>query len=469
MKFSIHTFCLLIVLIISNSCEVKNLQNQTPGDQIVDSIFEDGNEDGIPDQPITIRINYILLQNDDGEGGFDETNEEHMDILNSMLSWTNGSLTSNAAIKNPDCYDKEINCSPERKGSNYHNISDTKLRFELGEVITVNDTKYWDHKDCQDSKSDENCPGDGLKYRCPNHEYTGNWYLNPLSQEINEDPYIKPGINIFFSEDAEEFEPYVIEKTCDDPVGRFHTQNCSEGPVSSLDKPLRMNMRSTFLKFNYLVNCKVCPTPDGKSDDCYTRDKIRFNFIDGESRTLMHELGHSVEFTALHCNLCPGEGLMHTSNSGRKLHPIEIKNAHEKIRTTNLTRYVVSESPIFIAKDRVESQEWNHFLNLHRDYVIKDNKYLWIKNETNLLKGKKIIVYDGELIVYDAGELIMAEGSTIIIKDGGKFILKSGATLNMLDNGKLIIEDGGEFEVSEGASLLKSEDNEIIYGKSRKK
>ena len=164
-----------------------------------------------------------------------------------------------------------------------------------------------------------------------------------------------PAIDVFFTEDGEEYIPYVVNKDCASPKGRFRIQDCSERPDKSLDKEQRVHMRSKFLKYVHLINCKVCEDEEGGEcqfagtpQACCIKAKMLNNVIDGLARALLHELGHSVDFSAGHCALCPGEGLMHASNPGRSLHPLEIENAHRNINTTNLKRYIVSDGPVVI-------------------------------------------------------------------------------------------------------------------------
>ncbi len=127
--FKLYLSLLLIGLCIS--CANRKAQSNEES-QIVDHVFNDENADGISDQPVTLRINYILLRNGDGEGGFDQYNEEHMDILRSMVQWMNGSLAANGKMKNPACFDEKKNCKPERSSYDYEHITDTKIRFEIG-------------------------------------------------------------------------------------------------------------------------------------------------------------------------------------------------------------------------------------------------------------------------------------------------------------------------------------------------
>lgn len=430
----------------------------------------------IPDALVKLRINLILLRNDDGEGGFDPDNEEHMHVLRSAVGWMNGSLRFNAAVKNPECYG-EGKCFPERDAKGYEHISETKIRFEIGEVLVFDSSKYWHNYDCQDfqdNKNEPKCPENDLQYRCPNDETNGNWYLNKLSQAINQDPDILPAINIFFSEDADEYISYIVNKECSNPSGRFHTQSCSESPDIQLDKASRVHMRSQFLKYSQLVNCKVCEDEsiegclyEGSPNYCCGRTKMLNRIIDGLSRLLLHELGHSILFTSGHCSLCPGEGLMHATRPGKSIHPAEIDHAHYKIQTTNLAKYIVSNHPILIERS---NQLWTKFMNLHKDYIIKSQRKLTLENVTNVLLGNKLIVANGQLEINEgakiyfkeASSLIVEKGSELVIKSGAEVFIEEGATINIKCGGVLLIEEGAKVTNYNGGKRFQYPCNELI-------
>ncbi|MCB0502036.1 MAG: hypothetical protein KDD32_05095 [Bacteroidetes bacterium] len=409
----------------------------------------------MPEEPVVLRINLILLRNDDGQGGFDKDNPDHLFVLQSAINWMNGSLEHNAPIRNPDCYGTN-NCYPKKSGSDYEYIKDAKIRFQIGEILSFNQTEYWDNWDCQDfqdNKDNPVCPPTGLQYRCPNDEYNGNWYLNPLSQKINRDPNILPAINIFFTEDGQEYIPFIVNKECANPSGRFHIQDCSERPEQSLDKEQRVHMRSQFLKYSHLMNCKVCKDDfeggcqfQGTPEECCSKRQMTDNIIDGLSRALMHELGHTVDFSAGHCNVCPGEGLMHASNPGKTLHSTEIQNAHQNIQNTNLARYVISEQPIVISKS---DQTWSRFINLHRSYIVKDQRVLTLKNETNLLSDRSLIINSGGLIIDSSAIIHLYEGAEIVVKAGSYLKIRSGAKINAEESGRVRIECGGKLFIED--------------------
>ncbi len=450
----VSLFCLLW------SCKTQRqaLKNQENGDGIITYQIKE-EQSKIPDETVKIRINFVLLNNDDGLGGFNIDNPEHMDLLNSAVIWMNASLAANGEIKNPDCFNNRT-CYPKRTAEDYIHIPNAKIEFVVNEVLTYDATKFWDNQDCQDGEDDpsnKECPDDGKKYRCPNDEYSGNWYLNPLSQEINRDPNILPAIDIFFTEDGDEFEEYVLNGSCENPSGKFHTQDCSERPSASLDKEQRVHMRSAFLKYSYIMNCSVCETtgPEcinvGTPNECCIREKILNNLKDGMSRTLMHELGHSVEFTSGHCNVCPREGLMHASRPGKYLHNNEIEYAHEKIRNSNLRKYIISDEPIFMNGDH---QTWSNFLNLHKHYVLVNKTKLEMQNETHVLPNKQLVVDESNLTIASEGRLILEENAKLVVKDGATLTILEGGTIQMKPNSRVIIQCGANVEYATNNFIL---------------
>jgi hypothetical protein len=461
----LSSFILLVLL--SVACKVQQSASEPIKDKIITYFVED-QPAILPIEKVKIRINLVLLQNDEGLGGFDKDNPEHLDLLQSAVIWMNGSFAGNPMIKDANCYNNK-NCFPQRSAENYKYIADAGIEFVIGEILTFKESKYWDNKDCQDGEDDpekKNCPEDGLRYRCPDDEYSGKWYLNPLSQEINSNPNILPAINIFFTEDGAEYQSYVVEGSCENPVGRFHTQDCSERPSNALDKALRVHMRSTFLKYNYLMNCNVCETSGadcqnvGTPQECCKREMILNNLKDGMSRTLMHELGHTLEFTAGHCNVCPKEALMHATKPGKTMHSAEIEYAHQKIKTSNLRKYVVSNQPIIINQ---EKQVWSNFFNLHNHYVVYGRSTLELKNQTIVLPGNQLVVDSSTLVIHEQAQLILSERSKLVIKAGSNLNIKNGGLLLLSDKSQLIIECGARVEIEEKATLVnRGKKGEII-------
>ena len=82
----------------------------------------------IPDEIVRLRLNFILLRNDEGQGGWDENIEEHMTVLNGAVGWMNGYLSYNGEIRNQDCYG-EGSCYPKRSSADYKYIKDSKNKI----------------------------------------------------------------------------------------------------------------------------------------------------------------------------------------------------------------------------------------------------------------------------------------------------------------------------------------------------
>lgn len=403
----------------------------------------------IPEEVATLRVNLVLLRNDDGLGGLGVDDELHQSILREAFAWVNGTLANLQPISDPACYGRG-SCSPRRSAAEYEFIPNAKIRFELAEIIQIDSSKYWNNYDCQDfqDKNEGRCPDNGKYYRCPNDEQSGSWFLNPLSRQINLDPEILPAINIFFTEYAEAYLPYIVQKDCSEPRGRFHIQDCSERPNESIDKASRVHMRSKFLYYSYLFNCKTCEVEDadckfvGTPQECCTKDKMFFNIVDGLSRVLMHELGHTVEFTSGHCSLCPQEGLMHGTRAGKNLHPAEIEHAHKTIQTSNLQRYLITDEPLIIQH---KNQHWKNDMNLHRNYVLKADKELRLNNTIRILEDNELLIEAGKLIVDSNAVLILEADAKIVVAANGMLDIHKDATILFENNASIQLACGSEF------------------------
>ena len=125
----------------------------------------------------TIPINWIFLQKDNGEGGFQEDNQDHQrywDEIERRIEYRFANLkeTSDAACfawKDPF-------------------LSDTKIRFSFNRIY-IRDSYAWDR-----------------------NNYTGRptslGYMTYLIEEIENDPAIPRGINVFFTADGYWYDFY---------------------------------------------------------------------------------------------------------------------------------------------------------------------------------------------------------------------------------------------------------------------
>jgi hypothetical protein len=256
-----------------------------------------------PAMPVkTVRLNFIFLQRDDGTGNFSESNPEHQQMLNDIVSRMN-SLMAN--LNTSSC-----------GGINSH----AKIQFEVNKLY-IKDAYLWNNEN------------DHKTFKCPDRI---NWYLKNKAFEIDHDSTIPKGIDVFFTNGLTAYTSNVINN---DSAYRGANYACSTFPSDNLDDGSYIHMPDAYIKYFWMKN----------------RATIQFNqpwipvvysWYVGLAGTIIHELGHS--FNLVHDLTCTNHNIMDPSGAPTSFHDYlsdtQLARINRSLSVTNVRKFVKSNS-----------------------------------------------------------------------------------------------------------------------------
>lgn len=154
------------------------------------------------DEGLTINVNFLILQNANGEGNFKEVD----DVPGSYLDQIRKRM-----IYNFDHLIEENSCPAEGY------ISRAKINWNINTIYYPTFMDEWNNLNCTDNQC------------CPNNSF----YLDALNVTIESDPTYKPGINVYFTTDSVFYQRIVLNGEII-PNG-FYTPfvdaDCAESPT----------------------------------------------------------------------------------------------------------------------------------------------------------------------------------------------------------------------------------------------
>jgi len=212
--------------------------------------------------PITIRLNYIFLQNQSGEGNFKEDNPEDQEFIQAFTQRLNDAVGM--------MIDREYDYC--RGGLPFR--EDAKYRFKPN-MIYIQDEKGWNNRN---DRAPAGCPGGDA------------WYLDSLDDAIYANRDIPHGVNIYFSTDGKLYDDMVVQKTVTEfEKHKYLSNHCASeiGSVGDLNPhALRVHLPDAWLKLWWFKNVTGDPP---------------IWLINEFGRSIAHEVGHLM-------------GLSHTGN-----------------------------------------------------------------------------------------------------------------------------------------------------------
>ncbi len=314
-----------------------------------------------------VRINFIFVQKDDGTGNFNENDSEHTQIIDDIIASMNMKM-SNLNINS---------CGGT--------LTDTKIQFVANKIYKKN-SYYW------------NNDNDLNLYKCPNR---GDWYLKSLADEIDSDPNIPLGIDIFFTVGNNSYINNVLNCT---PSTVYTGCNyaCSLFPSDNFNDGSYIHMPDSYAKYYWMKNSAVFQYNTPWINGVYTW------YVNGMAVLLIHELGHSLDL--YHEYSCPNHNIMDPSGASSSLHDYfttnQITQMHRALSVLNVRKYVECPSnaqndPLTISSDALIDFGVSFF----RDIIVANNSTLRITCDVLMQGNSRLIVQPGSTVILDGGKL----------------------------------------------------------------
>lgn len=249
-------------------------------------------QEAYPDT-LTLRVNFILLQKEDGSGNFDTSNAEHMQYFEDVMYVVNDLFSLNRRIGKIDtaCYADQ-------------QFKDSGIRFRLNKIISYQNDSLWNNE------HDKNAS------KCPSRK---NWYLLGLQNHL--DSIIPPeeqGINVYFSTTECNYNDQILGlDSCSIP--QFNAA-CSMFPSEREEDFSVIHSPNVYLKYEFM------------KDYPYEWGVTTFG------KGLAHELGHSLYL--FHYGKC--QNLMNTASAKERfnLEDHQIKRARNAALNLNIKKYL---------------------------------------------------------------------------------------------------------------------------------
>ncbi|MBX2927181.1 MAG: right-handed parallel beta-helix repeat-containing protein [Saprospiraceae bacterium] len=325
---------------------------------------------------IRVRANFIVIQKADGTGNFQDI-PEHRAFLDDWFNRCNfrfGSLWG----------------SPDANCSDY--VIDSKVEIAPNWIFLPDPTEYyWDNT---------NNPG---TTDCPN---SGSWWLNGLDAQINNDPNIPRGINVYLTSHGPVHHQMVTLGTINHPfqAGMPYTW-CSELPsITDLNKPSRIHIANLFLKYWWFQN-----HPDVIGEPF----SVSRAWIVDEGISLAHEFGHSFIREYVHTCPCLNHLMGANCGYGAVLRKRDIQFIHRGFVFNNIRQFIECEEKYDIQDSPNETpylwvtqdETWNVNMRLYDNVRVKSGVTLTITCQVLFPQNGHIRVERGARIIIDGGHV----------------------------------------------------------------
>ena len=394
------------------------------------------------DSIMTVRLNLIFVQKNDGSGNFQENNTEHQTLFDDIMDTLNYKMS---ALVYPDstCF----------IGSPDDMVYDTRIRF-VDHRYYVRRSDFWDN---------------GLSYSanhahlCPN---STTWYLNNLDDSLNNVVFSDTlrAINVYFTEDATVYHHYWEVQDLTDTTSLWSgdcDKGCSEPPsYTNLHAPARIHMPCRYSKFwwmKYIV-------PQLKRHNYPSwEEKTRSWLIWSIAKGLAHEIGHS--FYLLHPNdrleynnpyfsypttTCSASIMQQSMTVRNFLPPNEIGLIYLSAMLTNMQQVIPTDTYL-------GSKTWNTTITLPRQMrmyhslIIGASGNLTVPCNLTFSPQCNITIENGGVLTVDGATLqsVRENWGGIVVKSGGQLILSDAEIYNC----NIVVESGGSLIIQNDLTI----------------
>ena len=333
-------------------------------------------------QPLTIRINAVILYRNDGTGNFDLQNLEEKELLLEYLDKPNNVYSN---FQKPEdltgCYD----------GTDF--IKDAGIRF-VSNLIQVKNSYYWDYLNGGSIPEEKKFGG-----FIPSEK----WYIKALDDSIS-NLNIPKAINAFFTQNGKRFDDLVKKKgEGNDVAGNLAAQLPS---ATDLNRSSQVHAPNRYLAYLFM---KYQATKDYNEAWSVTKN---WWLTPGFAHELGHNLGlnHSSEYYV--ANKCRYTLMSQKHDHYRNwLPPSEIKRMHWNLTRTNLMQFVTPESAYGAVWNLNEDVIWDKPRRFYHNFEVASDVTLTISDSIILPPQSYVKLNKNSKIIFTRkGKIVDANG-----------------------------------------------------------
>lgn len=375
---------------------------------------------------IVIRVNFIFMQRSDGTGNFQQNNTEHQALINDLINEMNTTFSSMTDPHDAKCY----------TGSDF--IADAKIKFEVNKIY-YKDNFGWDN-------SNDNASN----YYCPAFPFDGSyWYLNHIDSLIVNNPSIQRGINIYFTENYNNYFDLIVNRTTNNNNGNGVA--CSQFPsFTDFKRTSKLHCPNIYTKYWWMKN--IGPSEYNQP----WNNVMRGWYISSLGRGLAHELGHSL-WLYHNCqyygvNQCYYSIMNQNGTYPRNyLPPSEVGRIHAALSLSNLRAFVKEDTYNIIPLNISTTETWDYEIRSFRDINISSCGILSISSRLIMPFQSKIIVKSGGKLSIENAVLrsISNQWNGIVVENGGYLNITSTS----LEDYSIVVKNGGTLSINENVKI----------------
>lgn len=335
----------------------------------------------------TIRLYFVFFKPPHKNGGFDIAgNKQHERFFTDLVGYMNWQLSTFRFPPKPeDCGATET--------------IDTKIRFELVKMETVENEYYWNNENGDLNKNGNCCEPADI---CPGND---NWYILPFHNEYVKkiDPQ-KQGIILYFTENARLYAQISADTTLKSKCCNI---DCSMMPLPlQANAPVaRIHMLDQFLAYtnNQRIDYETDSLFWAENNNDY-KHNVRVWTLSSFSSLFLHELGHALGLT----HGPPACNLMNPNGMQAALTPYQLGTCHKTLCVNNLSNYVINACSATAQVLKINTpQVWTSEMQIYENIEIENGGVLCLQNAT----------------------LKMPPNAYILVKKGGKLVIKENVLI----------------------------------------